>query len=244
MNHQLQMRLLWCTLAVAGCALAGCHTRPAVSATPPTETSVKPGINAEFLKPSLNLTQWVERFEGEGREIFTQREKIVAAAKVRPGATVADIGAGTGLFTLLLAQEAGPKGKVYAVDIAKDFLKHIDQRAAAAGLKNVQTVLCTVRSVELSPNSIDLAFICDTYHHFEYPQSTMASLHRALRAGGEVVVVDFKRVSGQSSDWVMNHVRAGQEVFTAEIEAAGFKKVEQLDLLKDNYILRFRKVKK
>ncbi|MCI0537123.1 MAG: methyltransferase domain-containing protein [Verrucomicrobiales bacterium] len=244
MIHSLRIRLALCSLAMAGCALAGCQTRPATSAVAAPEESAKPGINAEFLKPSLNLTQWVERFEREGREIFTEREKIVAAAKVRPGMAVADIGAGTGLFTPLLSQAAGPKGKVYAVDIAKDFLAHIDQRAAAAGLKNVQTVLCTERSVELPPNLIDLAFICDTYHHFEYPRSTMASLHRAMRAGGEVVLVDFKRIPGQSSAWILDHVRAGQEVFTAEIEAAGFKKVEQVDLLKDNYVLRFRKVKK
>jgi ubiquinone/menaquinone biosynthesis C-methylase UbiE len=245
MTKTLQVRLTWSSLALAGCILTGCQTGQLASAPPPApEFSVKLSINEEFLKPSLNLTQWVERFEREGREIFTEREKIVAAAKVRPGAAVADVGAGTGLFTLLLAQKTGPKGKLFAVDIAKDFLVHIDRRAAEAGWKNVRTVLCTERSVELPPNSIDLAFICDTYHHFEYPQSTMASLHRALRRGGEVVVVDFKRIPGQSSDWVMNHVRAGQEVFTAEIEAAGFKKVEQVDLLKDNYILRFRKVAK
>ncbi|MCI0745290.1 MAG: class I SAM-dependent methyltransferase [Verrucomicrobia subdivision 3 bacterium] len=207
------------------------------------EVSARPGINDEFLKPSLNLTQWVERFEREGREIFTEREKIAAAAKVQSGMAVADVGAGTGLFIPLLSQAAGPKGKVYAVDIAKDFLAHIDQRAAAAGLNNVKTVLCTERSVELPPNSIDLAFICDTYHHFEYPRSTMASLHRALRPGGAVVLVEFKRIQGKSSDWVMDHVRAGQEVFTAEIEAAGFKQAEQIDFLKDNYILRFKKVK-
>ena len=242
MNHSLGMRLVVCGLLAAGVTLAGCQSRPVVSAAATSETSAKPGINAEFLKPSLNLTQWVERFEREGREIYTEREKIIAATKVRPGMAVADIGAGTGLFAPLLSQAVGPKGKVYAVDIAKDFLAHIEQRTAAMGLKNVQTVLCTDRSVELPPNVIDLAFICDTYHHFEYPRSTMTSLHRALRAGGELVVVDFKRIPGQSSDWVTNHVRAGQEVFTAEIEAAGFKQTEQIDLLKDNYLLRFRKV--
>jgi predicted methyltransferase len=244
MTYSVRSRLALFGLVVASLAFNGCRTRQAASATATAEASAKPGINAEFLKPSLNLTQWVERFEREGREIFTEREKIVAAAKVRPGMAVADIGAGTGLFTPLLSQAAGPKGKVYAVDIAKDFLAHIDQRATAAGLKNVQTVLCTERSVELPPGSTDLAFICDTYHHFEYPRSTMASLHRALRAGGELVVVDFKRIPGQSSDWILNHVRAGQEVFTAEIEAAGFKQIGQVDLLKDNYVLRFRKVKK
>jgi predicted methyltransferase len=233
----------WGSLVLAALVLASCRSRPVAPMAPTAEASVKPGINAEFLKPSLNLTQWVDRFEGESREIFTHREQLVAAAKVRPGMAVADIGAGTGLFTPMFARAAGPKGRVFAVDIAPDFLAHIERRAAAAGLKNVQTVRCTERSVELPPGSIDFAFICDTYHHFEYPRSTMASLHRALRPGGQVLVVDFKRIPGQSTDWVLNHVRAGQDVFTAEIEAAGFRKVEQVDLLKDNYVLRFRKVK-
>jgi predicted methyltransferase len=245
MSEPRRIFLVLTAVVLSGLAFAGCQTRLSESApSSVVEASAKPGVNAEFLKSSLNLTQWVERFEREGREIFTEREKIVAATKVRPGMAVADIGAGTGLFTPLFSEAVGPKGKVYAVDIAKDFLAHIDQRAAAAGLKNVQTVLCTERSVELPPNSIDLAFICDTYHHFEYPQSTMTSLHRAMRDGGEVVVVDFKRVPGQSSDWVLNHVRGGQDVFTAEIEAAGFIKTGQVDLLKDNYILRFRKAKR
>jgi ubiquinone/menaquinone biosynthesis C-methylase UbiE len=243
MTSSLPIRLALHGFVLAGFVFTGCQSRQAASAPVVTENSVKPGINAEFLKPSLNLTQWVERFEGEGREIYTHREAIVAAAKVRAGTTAADIGAGTGLFTPLLAQAVGLKGKVFAVDIAKDFLAHIDQRVAAAGISNVQTVLCNERSVGLPPNSIDLAFICDTYHHFEYPQSTMTSLHRALRPEGEVVVVDFRRIPGQSSEWVMSHVRAGEEIFTAEIEAIGFKKVEQVNALKDNYIIRFRKAR-
>ncbi len=222
--------------------LAGCETWHAPPAAPPmAEKSVKPGINTEYLKPDLNISNWVERFEKEGREIYDHREKIIAAAKIRAGSVVADIGSGTGLFTPLLSAATGPKGKVYAVDIVPGFLKLIEERAVQAGLKNVQTVLCTERSVELAPNSIDSAFICDVYHHFEYPRQSLASLHRALRRNGEVFLIDFKRVPGVSSDWILNHVRAGQEVVTAEFEAAGFKKLEEIDLLKDNYTLRFRK---
>jgi predicted methyltransferase len=222
--------------------LNGCQAPPhAASSAAPPEPSVRPGINTEYLKTNVNVSQWVERFEKEGREIFDQRHRILQAAKVRRGARVADIGAGTGLFTPLLAQAVGPKGRVYAVDIVQDFLTHIGQRAAAAGLKNVSTVLCTERSVELPPRSIDVAFMCDVYHHFEYPNHSLASLHRALRPGGELVMIEFKRIPGQSSDWTLNHIRAGQEVFAAEIEAAGFKQVEALDFLKDNYLLRFRK---
>lgn len=234
-------------LAVAGLVISGCRTSPppaAQTAPPSPEPSAKPGINAEYLKADLDVTKWVERFEREGREIYDHREAIVATARLKPGAVVADIGAGTGLFTPYFSWAVGPRGKVYAVDIVPAFLERIKQRATAEGLANVQTVLCTERSVELPPNSIDLAFICDVYHHFEYPHSSMASLHHALRPGGEVLLVEFKRLPGKSSDWVLNHVRAGQEVFTAEIEAAGFKQIEERDILKDNYIVRFRRVRR
>jgi len=234
-------------VALLGLAVSGCETSPPSARSAPVvgaEPSAKPGINAEYLKPDLDVTQWVERFEREGREIYDQRAAIVAAARLKPGMVMADIGAGTGLFTSAFSRAVGPKGKVYAVDIVPTFLDRIKERAASEGLANVQTVLCTERSVELPPNSIDLAFICDVYHHFEYPQSSLASLHRALRPGGEVLLVEFKRVPGQSSDWILNHVRAGQEVFTAEITAAGFQQIQEQDILKDNYVVRFRKLRK
>lgn len=231
------------SLVASFALLAGCQLHRAPSTgTAVDEKSVKPGINTEYLKPGLNVSNWVERFEKEGREIYDRRERIVAAARVRSGSVVADIGSGTGLFTPMLSTATGPQGRVFAVDIVPSFLKLIEERSTQAGLRNVQTVLCTERSVQLPPNSIDLAFICDVYHHFEYPQQSLASLHRALRRNGEIFLIDFKRVPGVSSDWILNHVRAGQEVVTAELAAAGFKKVEEIDLLKDNYALRFRKI--
>lgn len=205
------------------------------------EKSVKPGINAEYLKPDLNPAQWTERFEREGREIYDHREKIVAAAALKPGQTVADIGAGTGLFMPYFSRAVGPTGKVIAVDIVPAFVAKLKGRAAELGLANVSTVLCTERSVELPPASIDVAFICDVYHHFEYPQSSLASIRKALKPGGTLVVVEFKRIPGVSSEWIMNHVRAGQEVFEAEIAAAGFVRIGESPILKDNYILRFRR---
>ncbi|HEY3246619.1 MAG TPA: class I SAM-dependent methyltransferase [Phycisphaerae bacterium] len=157
---------------------------------------------------------------------------------------VADVGAGTGLFTEPLARAVGPKGKVIAVDIVPLFLEHIRQRAAEAGLSNVSTVLCKEDSVEVPADSIDLAFVCDTYHHFEYPKSTLRSIHTALRAGGQLIIVDFKRIPGVSRAWVLEHVRAGQDEVTAEIRAAGFELVSQgseAPYLDENYLLRFRK---
>lgn len=220
---------------------AGCQSTS--TSTVAQEQSVRPGVNTEYLKPELEVQEWVNRFEREGREPYDHRFEIVDAARIRRGAEVADIGTGTGLFVPLLSRAVGPQGKVYAVDIAEDFVEYVEKKAGEAGLKNVETVHCTERSVELPANSIDVAFICDVYHHFEYPQSTLESIHRALRENGEIFMVEFKREPGVSSEWAMNHIRAGKEEFTKEIEAAGFRKVEENEeMMKENYILRFRKV--
>jgi predicted methyltransferase len=204
------------------------------------EKSVKPGINDPFKDP--DLPGFLQKFEVESREVYANRKEIVAKCRLKPGMAVADVGAGTGLFTRLFAAEVGDKGKVFAVDIAQKFLDHIDTTCKDAGVKNVQTVLCKPHSAELPEASVDLVYICDTYHHFEFPQRTLTSLHKALKPGGSVVLIDFHRIPGKSSEWTLGHVRAGQEVFVKEVEEAGFKKVGEEELLKENYFVRFEKV--
>jgi predicted methyltransferase len=89
---------------------------------------------------------------------------------------------------------------------------------------------------------VDLVFVCDTYHHFEHPRQTLASIRRALRPDGSLVVVDYRREPGKSAAWVVEHVRAGQEAVTAEIEAAGFVKDATAVPLRlgESYFLRFK----
>jgi FkbM family methyltransferase len=204
------------------------------------EKSILPGINKPFKNP--NVKDFQGKFEVESREVYAKREEIVAACKLKPGMVVADIGAGTGLFTRLFARAVGPKGRVYAVDIAPKFIAHIKKTCKEASLDNVTGVVCTQTSTELPAASVDLAFICDTYHHFEFPQRTLASLHRALKPGGRLVLIDFKRIKGVSSVWIMWHVRAGQEVFTREVIEGGFRPVGEERLLKENYFVRFVRV--
>jgi ubiquinone/menaquinone biosynthesis C-methylase UbiE len=207
------------------------------------EKSVAPGINKSFENP--DVTEFQGRFEKEGRDAFDHREQILAAMKLRAGMTVADIGTGTGLFTRMFARAVGPTGKVYAVDIAASFVKHVEESARKEGLHNVEGIVCKPDSVELPAGAIDLAYICDTYHHFEFPEKTMRSLRRALKPGGQVVLVDYRRIPGQSSEWTLSHIRAAQDVFEREIESCGFKKVEEKqDLLKESYFVRFEKVER
>ena len=205
------------------------------------EKSVAPEINKAFRKP--NIADFQGKFEKEGREAFEHREAIVKACQIREGMQVADVGAGTGLFSRLFAGKVGVKGTVLAVDISDDFLKHILATAREQNLANIQTVLCKQDSVELPDSSVDLVFTCDTYHHFEFPFKTLSSIHRALKPDGRLIVVDYHRVEGKSTDWVMGHVRAGLDVVEKEITASGFKRIGELkEVLKENYLVEFVKV--
>lgn len=204
------------------------------------DKSVAPGINKPFEKP--DVTEFQGKFEKEGREAFDQREKIVEICQVRAGMAIADVGAGTGLFTRLFAPLAGETGRVFAVDISQEFVDHIVIAARKDKLKNVEGVVCKPDSVELPAASVDLVFICDTYHHFEFPHKTMRSIHKALKPGGRVVLIDYHRIPGKSTEWVMSHVRAGQEVVEQEITECGFKRVAEVkDLLQENYLVVFEK---
>lgn len=206
------------------------------------EQSVKPGINEKFLDPKLKIEEWLNRFETESREIYHAREAVLAACRIEPGSVVADVGAGTGLYTQMFAKATGPDGWVYAVDINARFLEHILRTAKGEGNENISPVLCREDSVSLPRNSVDLLFLCDTYHHFEYPKSTMASILSAVKPGGSLIVIDFERIEGVSREWLLNHVRAGKEVFRQEILDSGFELVEEVEVegLEENYFLRFR----
>ena len=168
------------------------------------DQSVTPGINDAFRDPDIK--EFLGRFEVESREVYARRKEIVAACRIQPGQTVADIGAGTGLFTQMFSDVVGKDGRVIAVDISQKFLDHIRTTSRQSGRKNVETVVCKVDSAELPDGSVDVAFICDAYHHFEFPLKTMESIRRVLKPGGRVILVDFQRIPGKSTDWVLNHV--------------------------------------
>ena len=205
----------------------------------------KPDSPAEINRPfrDPDVPQFIERFEDPAREFDARREAIAHAVGLRPGMAVADVGAGTGLFTRLFAERVGPEGRVYAVDIAPAFLAHIAAEARRRGHGQVVTVHGTQESTNLPEGSLEVAFLADTSHHLEEPGKVLASIHRALRPDGQLVVVDFDRREGVSSAFVRNHVRAGKDAFIRQIEAAGFERVESADApeLKENFWARFRK---
>jgi len=225
-------------LAAGLVTAAGWSGMPALLAQ---EKSVKPGINETW--KSTEIQPLVNTLEAESREIYTQRGALADLLGLRPGMAVADIGAGSGFMVEEFARRVGSAGKVYAVDINGKLLERIEANAKQHNLPQIQVVLTHEDSVDLPAGTADLIFVCDTYHHFEYPQKSLAGIHRALRAGGELIIVEFHREPGKSPGWILEHVRAGQAEFTREIEAAGFAlvRVEAAPFLAQNYVLRFRK---
>ncbi len=205
------------------------------------KAKVDPKINAAFKKP--NVKEYIKKFETESRENYARRHEIVAALGLRPGMAVADIGAGTGLFTRLFAEKVGRTGKVYAVDVAEPFLEHIAGEAKRKGQTHVVTIRGSQDSTNLPAESVDLVFLSDVYHHLEKPEKTLTSIRQALRPGGRLVVIEFDRVEGRSSAFVLKHVRASQAVFRKEIEDAGFAVIPTPEppKLKENFFLCFEK---
>ena len=251
--------LMIATLVLAACATAPVGDSPHPSkaqgqlSPPPAElkeAEAQPpligapqSINAPFREEGLDVDRWSQRFEGESREVYRARTQIVSTLGLKAGQVVADLGAGTGLFVAYLSEAVGPDGEVIAIDISPDFVSHIAARAEAAGLLNVSAKLGAQDDILLKPERVDLVFTCDTYHHFEDTGAILKSIREALKPGGRFVVVDYHRIEGKTRPFLMEHVRAGKEVFAAEIEAAGFRRLPDppTPFLEENYMMVFER---
>jgi ubiquinone/menaquinone biosynthesis C-methylase UbiE len=222
MKERLGQRLLIAAAVCGSVIVVAANGARSQTGAPARDAQSKPdpSINEPFKK--ADVKGFVKKFESDDRELYKKRDQIVAALGLQAGMAVADIGAGTGLFTRLFAEKVGPQGKVYAVDISPQLLAHIASEAKKRRHTHVLTVQGTQESTNLPPESVDLVFVCDVYHHLENPDNMLASIRHALKPGGRLVVIDFDRLEGKSSAFVLKHVRASQDVFRKEIQSAGF----------------------
>jgi predicted methyltransferase len=210
---------------------------PAAIAEAPQPVAVR--INREY--EGRTAKSWERSFEREGREAHDRRDEIIALLELHPGMAVADIGAGTGLFTIELARAVMPGGIVYAVDPQQYFLAYVDARAEKAGVEDVRTVHADQHKSGLAAGSIDLAFLCDVYHHLELPHTYLADLHAALREHGKLAIIDYDRTRQGTREWMHEHIRADPAEFRAEIESAGFALVAEPKLLAENFVMIFER---
>src|SRR5574341_1479130 len=128
------------------------------------------------------LKQWA--YQGIGRDQWQQPEKVIATLRIRPGDRVADLGAGGGYFTFHLGQAAGATGKVYAIDIDKEMIDLISERAKKESVNNIETILAKTDDPLLPNTGVDLIFTANTYHHIDNRVSYFSNLQKYLRPGG------------------------------------------------------------
>jgi ubiquinone/menaquinone biosynthesis C-methylase UbiE len=182
---------------------------------------------------------WLDRPEREREEAPT---KALAALGIRPGQTVADIGAGSGYYTVRLAEAVGPGGRVFATDIQPEMLALIRKRLSETTPKgkesaSVELVLGTQTESKLPDDAIDLALMVDVYHELAQPQAFLRSLKRALKRDGRLVLIEFRKETG----WVPIREEHKMSVREArmELEAEGFAFDRVIDVLPWQHILVF-----
>lgn len=144
--------------------------------------------------------------------------------RIQPDRSVADIGAGSGWFTVLAAKRVGEKGRVFAVEINQDYIKHINERAKKEGFSNVVTVLGSEDDPKLTAGSVDAVLILNTYHEIAQPVRFLRNLRAPLREGARVGIIDRNGTGG-------NHGVAKDTVIE-EAGRAGFVLVEEYDFVK------------
>jgi predicted methyltransferase len=179
---------------------------------------------------------WLERAEREAEE---RPSLAVQLLRLRPGQTVADIGAGSGYYTELLARAVGPSGRVYATEIQPEMLRLIEQRIQRRKLANVVPVLATETDPRLPRESLDLALLVDVYHEFAHPQQMLRRIREALKPGGRLVLIEFRK-EDPSVPIREEHKMSIAEA-RAEVEPEGFLFEGVLNDLPWQHILIFRK---
>lgn len=178
--------------------------------------------------------QWARYFDDPGRDAWQKPHEVIRALAIPPGARVADIGAGTGYFTVRLAHMASD-GVVFAVDVEPDMVKYVGERAARAGLANVRAVQAAPTDPKL-PEKVDRVLVVDTYHHIEDREAYFRRLRADLRPGGEVAIVDF---TPESPLGPPREARIPKDRVVAEMARAGYRLVRAPAILPYQYLLVF-----
>ncbi len=178
-------------------------------------------------------SDWLDRPRRGAEE---KPEKAIEALKFLPTDKVADIGAGIGYMSFLIAPTVE---KVFAVDIQSEMLDMLRERQLKNGITNVETVKSEETSVNLPDGAIDWAIMVDAYHEFTYPKEMMQSIFMALKPGGKVVLLEYKGENPLVA--IKPRHKMTQTQARAEVEAMGFKFLESKRVLPQQHVLIFQK---
>ena len=231
----LMTRSSWLVLCLVPLAMLGCSGGAAES--PPPAHAGEPGghhhqhgMHRRFEDPEA----WAAEFDAPERDAWQEPDRVIAALALPPTAVVADLGAGTGYFSVRLAR-AVPEGRVLGQDIEASMVRYLADRAAREGLSNLLAGEATATDAGLR-EAVDLVLVVDTYHHISDRTVYFAALRQQLREGGRLAIVDFRLDSDRGPP---REHKIAPEAVQAELEAAGYRLLEHHDFLADQYFLVF-----
>lgn len=181
-----------------------------------------------------NAEEWAKRFEDPGRDAWQRPEEVIAALGLPPDAKVADVGSATGYFAVRLAR-AVPQGHVFGVDVEPDMARYLGERARQEGLGNLTAVLGEPADPKI-PEPVDLVLLVNTYHHIEGRQAYFRQLLGSLTPRGRVAIIDFRKGQPMGPP---EESRLAPEAVRREMEAAGYRFVEEHGFLPNQYFLLF-----
>jgi SAM-dependent methyltransferase len=219
------MSKLACLLTLVACG-GGAPVDPA---TPPPAAAHHGGMHHSF----DHADEWAKVWDTPERDAWQQPDAVLAALDLGPKMVVADIGAGTGYFSVRLAR-AVPDGQVIATDIEPDMIRHITERAAREHLTNLRAVVTPPTDPQLAEGTVDRILVVDVWHHLDDRVAYARALARSLRPGGKLAVVDFKRESSHGPP--PEHRLAPDEII-AELRSAGLTAALSATALPEQYIV-------
>jgi len=176
---------------------------------------------------SRKAEEWVTTLEGPQRVATQKIDEVLSKLSLKPGMIVADIGAGSGLFSRPLAKAVAPAGKVYAVDVQRDLLDHIDKRDKEENISNIQTVLGEFNDPKLPARNVDLAFINDVLHHIQNRAAYLKALGTYVKPSGRIAIIEMNSNDPNTPHKSQPELLVGHEEIQRWMSDAGFRLVQE-----------------
>ena len=180
---------------------------------------------------------YIGALEDPKRDTYQKPHEVLTALNIKPGEVIADIGAGSGYFTFRLAHFVGDKGKIYAVDVSPDMVRHVNRRIRETKTTNVVTVLADNDDPLLPDRSVNRFFICDVWHHVGNQTKYLSLMKKMLKPGGEVVMIDFYKKELPFGPPMQ--MKIAREDLIKQMETNGFRLSKEHTFLPHQYFLVF-----
>jgi len=181
---------------------------------------------------------WLERSTREEEERLTL---LIRSLRLKPGDVVADIGAGSGVISILMAESILPGGRVLAVDVQQEMLDRLKAYCSRLGVENVEPIRGSEKRSGLKPASVDLAIMVDVYHEFEYPHEMLQDISKALKPGGRLVFVEYRKEDPAVPIKEVHKMTQAQVRLEAEQQEFGLSWLETVHVLPLQHVIIFQK---